>query len=289
MSALQIHFFTIVLDGMPFISWHLEQFKKLRFPWVWHVVEGVALLKHDTAWSLATGGKVPEILPSKYPSRDGTSAYLDLIAGPYNPVGKVQVYRKCCGQRWDGKIEMVREATRRIKEPCLLWQIDADELWTTEQIEECRHMFIANPDATAARFRCHYFVGPNLVITTRETYGNHDGEWLRVWRYQPGDFWMKHEPPLLLRDGQDVGFIKPLGYDETEKRGLVFQHFAYATEPQLRWKESYYGYPKAVAHWRLLQNFTSFPTLLRDFFPWVKDAAKVDRAENVGVTPLITC
>ena len=31
---------------------------------------------------------------------------------------------------WDGKREMVNEPLFNINEECLLWQIDADELWT---------------------------------------------------------------------------------------------------------------------------------------------------------------
>lgn len=50
--SLTIHFLTIVLNGEPFIRYHIEVFKQLPFKWHWHIVEGVAALKHDTAWSL---------------------------------------------------------------------------------------------------------------------------------------------------------------------------------------------------------------------------------------------
>jgi hypothetical protein len=39
---LPIHFFTIVLNGEPFIRYHEEMLSKLRCEWHWHVVEGVA-------------------------------------------------------------------------------------------------------------------------------------------------------------------------------------------------------------------------------------------------------
>ena len=54
-SALPIHFFTIVLNGEPFIRYHLERFNVLNCPWHWHIIEGLAELKHDTAWSLQFG------------------------------------------------------------------------------------------------------------------------------------------------------------------------------------------------------------------------------------------
>jgi len=59
-AALPILFFTIVLNGEPFIRHHIEVFKQLPFRWHWHIVEGVADLKHDTAWSVAQGGRITE-------------------------------------------------------------------------------------------------------------------------------------------------------------------------------------------------------------------------------------
>src|SRR5215469_14806333 len=76
-DALPIHFFTIVLNGEPFIRYHEEVFRRLTMPWHWHVIEGVALLRHDTAWSLAGGGHIPADFHDRGRSRDGTSAYLD--------------------------------------------------------------------------------------------------------------------------------------------------------------------------------------------------------------------
>src|SRR5690242_4062518 len=96
-----IHFFTIVLNGMPFITYHLDVFRQLRCRWHWHIVEGVANLVHDTAWSLASGGHISSDMHEGGRSNDGTSAYLDRIAAelPDN----ITVYRKPSGVFWDGK------------------------------------------------------------------------------------------------------------------------------------------------------------------------------------------
>src|SRR5690349_6437136 len=59
-DALPVHFFTIVLNGEPFIRYHETMLAQLPFRWHWHVIEGVAALRHDTAWSAATGGRVSE-------------------------------------------------------------------------------------------------------------------------------------------------------------------------------------------------------------------------------------
>lgn len=290
MTDLPVHFFTIVRCGQPFIRWHLDQFKQLPFRWVWHCVEGVADLKHDTAWSVPAGGRAPIVGRD-----DGTLAYLNSIQGLHGDNGRVRLTSRCCGRKWDGKIEMVREPLRHINEPCLLVEVDSDELWTAAQLITMRDLFLENPEATAAIYRCHYFVGPDLVITNYEVYGNHDGEWRRTWLFKPGDTWERHEPPVLTRKHpiscarDNVANINPLGYDKTVPEDLVFQHFAYATEQQLKFKEGYYAYRGAVEAWKRLQAHKEFPCRLADFFPWVKDDAIVDRASAVGITPLIKC
>jgi ADP-heptose:LPS heptosyltransferase len=281
---LPVHFFTIVLNGQPFIRHHIEAFKNLPFAWHWHIVEGVAELNHDTGWSKATGGKIPDQLHRGGLSLDGTTEYLDALQKEFPE--NVTLYRLPAGKFWDGKCAMVNAPLANLGEDALLWQVDADELWTYSQIIRARALFLAHPEKTAALFYCHYFVGPDLVVASRNTYGNYEHEWLRIWRYQPGDRWATHEPPRLCRGKLDLASINPFRHAETEAMGLVFQHFAYATEAQLRFKESYYGYAGAVAQWRKLQQAETFPLNLSDFFAWVKDAAVVNTAASLGLNRL---
>ncbi len=39
--ATPIRFFTIVLNGMPFLRYHLPMLQKLTIPWEWHIAEGI--------------------------------------------------------------------------------------------------------------------------------------------------------------------------------------------------------------------------------------------------------
>jgi len=287
---LPIHFLTIVLNGEPFIRYHIEVFKQLPLKWHWHIVEGVAELKHDTAWSFQLGGRITDEIHRNGYSYDGTTEYLDELAQQYPE--NITVYRKPKGVFWNGKREMVNEPLFNINEECLLWQVDADELWTVQQICTARQMFIDNPEKTAAFYWCWYFVGENLVISTRNCYAqNPQQEWLRTWRYKPGAVWVAHEPPKLaepLPNGQwrDVAAVNPFLHEETEQLGLIFQHFAYVTQGQLRFKEQYYGYTNAVSQWTELQTQTQFPVLLRQYFPWVQDTTQVDTLNSCGVVPI---
>ena len=301
MNALPIHFFTIVLNGEPFIRYHLELFKRLPFRWHWHVVDGVAELTHDTAWSVAGGGRIEAAFHDQGRSNDGTSAYLAGVAAAHR--GQVTLYQRPLGSFWDGKLAMVRAPLANIRESCLLWQVDVDELWTAEQIIRARELFLAHPAKRAAYYRCQFFVGPNHVVTSRDTYGNNSSfEWLRTWRFQPGDHWESHEPPRLYHRFEQ--WHRPLrrkrwrapfkvtdrsvfSHAETEQAGLVFQHLAYVIEAQLRFKETYYGYQGALERWRAMLAQSQFPLALKDYFPWVKDEATVGLASELGIAPML--
>lgn len=289
MKQLPIHFFTIVLNGDPFIRYHIEMLRTLNVPWHWHIVEGVAELKHDTGWALQNGGRIPDTLHRTGLSIDGTTEYLDSLKGQYPD--NITLYRKPAGQFWDGKKEMVNAPLKSINSEALLIQIDNDELWTKEQIETLHQMFLENPSKTAAVFWCWYFVGPELVVSSRNCYSqNPSYEWQRAWRYTPGSNWVAHEPPILQNDqGQDLARLNPFSHFETESAGLIFQHFSYVTKEQLLFKEQYYGYQGALSNWEKLQSNKYFPALLRDFFPWVKDSAIAEPISRFGIKPLAKC
>jgi hypothetical protein len=287
---LPVHFFTIVLNGEPFIRYHLDAFKDLPFRWHWHVVEGVAKLVHDTAWSVASGGTVDESLQFQGRSNDGTSEYLDRLAAEYPE--NISIYRKAPGVYWEGKLEMVRAPLPNLPDDCLLWQIDADEFWARAQVIKMRKLFLAFPEKTAAWFWCHYFVGPKLVVSSRNCYSQNPAyDWLRVWRYRAGMDWASHEPPRLLEkrangEATNVGTARPFLHEETERNGLIFQHFAYVLPQQIAFKEAYYGYQNAGKEWRRLQQGRARRLHLKNYFSWVRDRTTVVPVDALGITPI---
>lgn len=279
---MKVNFFTLVRNGMPFIRHHLKIFKNLSSysPWHWHIVEGVAALSHDTAWSIQSGGKVPDEALKNTLSTDGTTEYLDEVKRDYPDL--ITIYRKPMGQLWDGKLEMVQAPLANIHNECLLWQIDVDEFWTAEQIESVAKEFQRNPLKTAAWYWCNFYVGPKAVVYTRNCYSqNPKQEWLRTWKFKLGDRWDAHEPPTLSRilpDGTktDVGKINPMLHHETELLGAVFEHHAYVRESQVAFKEKYYGYVGAVKSWRHLQQDIGIlgDVPLGQYFPWVDERTR---------------
>jgi len=286
---LKIHFFTIVLNGMPFIKNHIENFKKITPQWHWHIIEGVAELKNDTAWSVANGGRVEDSFHKNGLSNDGTTEYLDSLKQQFP--NQISIYRKPNGIFWNGKIEMVNAPLPSISEECLLWEVDVDEFWLTPQINKVHELFNNNPKKFAAFYYCNYFVGPDIIVSTRSGPNNPSSNWERTWRFLPHFRWAAHEPPTLVEKmySGEIKIVRNRGIfsqEETEKVGLVFQHYAYVFQSQLQFKEVYYGYQGAVADWIRLQDNSIFPAKLSDFFKWVNDGTLVDKAGNLGIKPM---
>jgi len=253
---MMLRILTIVFNGMPFITWHLPILNRLRVRWHWHVVEGPVRNVHCDSWARPQPPGT---------STDGTTEFLNSIC--HHP--RVSLYRSML---WDGRIEMVNTPLDDIKEPCVLMQVDCDEIWKPEQLEAIVAIFDANPNIGGAEFFCRYFVGQNIIITSRNnTYGNRCGEWRRAWRYHPGQRFRSHAPPIM---NKAIGALA--SREETERMGLVFDHYAYVHQEQVRYKERVYGYDGAVDGWLKLQANRKWPVRLSEFLPWVKDDATAD-------------
>ncbi len=257
---MKINIITICLDGMPFIQRHLDEFKKLKHDWHWWVVEGVAGANRDTAWCAKLRPRL---------SQDGTTEYL-MGALKGNP--KMTIVQN---PYWNSKVTMFNNITARLRDDCVVMQIDADEIWTADQIDKIVSAFEQDATLGVMQFKCNYFVGKDIVAVGENCYGNKATEWVRAWRFRMGMTFDSHEPPVLSGNRG-----KLMGRNETEKLGLVFNHYAYATEAQVAFKEVYYKYAGAVAAWKRLQANTKWPVRLGDFLPWVTDDAQATRLQR---------
>jgi glycosyltransferase involved in cell wall biosynthesis len=288
---LPIHFFTHVLDGQPFIRYHIDILSSLDIPWHWHIIEGSASPPNTNSWPLAKGSKKTQNHYSNGRSLDGTSNYLDTLTRDY-PLN-ITVYRKPIGEVWNDNIEMLHAPLQNISEDCLLWQINSCELWTAEQIITMHSMFLSAPHRYAAFFCSHYFVGPDRVIETRNSCAlNPDYESLRVWRFHPGMQWIPDQRATLSVQALDgtpynVADINPFKHAETEAAGLVFQSLSYTIESQLRFQEEYYGHSNALENWRALQRDTRRHIQVREYLYWITGSTLAEVASDKGIFPLM--
>jgi hypothetical protein len=260
---------TIVLDGMKFLPIQLATFNRLKIPWRWIVIEGQARNVNCTAWT----AEMPPRL-----SEDGSTQWLTEMRWNHPNV----IHAKM--PSWNGKLEMFNYAMTIIhaqKEKigagdAVVMECDVDELWEAIQLETIVQFFETSADYQRMQFHCRYFLGPNIIITSRNTYGNHDAyEWYRAWRYFQSFKFLKHEAPEV---NSPPG--KTLDADTTEAMGLVFDHQAYFYEDQVRYKEKFYQYPNAVEQWRALQSAPK-PCRVGDYLKWVTDGAMCDRVVKI--------
>lgn len=256
---MRLEIVSIILDGFPYLPQHIRIFDALTqhgIDWRWTIAHGVSANLKDTSWMKA---QLPRL------SLDGTTDYLDGLARQHP---RVRVLTK---KLWLGKTEQINACLEGVEAPAIIFQVDIDEIWTAKQISTIVDHF-QNGDYDVMQFKCRYFLGPNIVASREGSYGCRNQEWTRVWRMKDSaQKFITHEPPSFAGN---QGLWMPRSTSATY--GLTFDHFAYATEKSVAYKEVVYRYPGAVAGWRRLQDNKTWPTKLKQFLPWVDDLAEAD-------------
>ena len=249
--SLPVSIFTIVLDGMPFLPLQLSTFNRLKLDWRWIVVEGAAANTGSTAWCKVQEPRL---------SQDGSTKFLNSLAG--HP--RVTVLQR---QWWEGgKDEMVQAALAQILQPCVLLQIDADELWESHQILGI-HALLSGQAYNCARFDFEYYVGLNIRVGNLDAWWAKMGYAMRAWRFMPGMRFLTHEPPVLqgIKEHCAVNAL-------TRKLGLVCEHWGLVFREQVEFKEKFYGYAGLVERWEKLQHHPGpWPASLKGWPPWQDD------------------
>lgn len=252
--------FTIVINGQPWISKHLEEFKKLTIPWRWTIVEGVSSNANCTSWCK----EFPKEFHLEGRSIDGTHEYLKTIVSD-----NVRVQNHPEGLPFNGKLEMINMALSGVDSGVVV-EVDADEMWTADQLTKIYKALKHQAPGTAMQFHCRLFVGPSKYVVTRRGFGSNYYEWFRAWAWGNEVKFISHEPPVV-----NAGDGKFISREFTEAFGLVFDHFAYASLEQVQFKEQFYGYAGLTDGWKRLQ-LTSEPVRLSKFFPQIQDKTVVD-------------
>src|SRR4029077_3215178 len=148
---------TLVLDGEPWIEKHLPTFANTYLRWNWIVVHGSCQNQGSTRWCRTQEPRF---------SGDGTAEYLASIASDDPRITLIE------SADWKSKDDMINAAVERIKEPCVLMQIDADEIYTPKNLERVVEEFMSDDSLGAIQMRCRYFVGPDLICIGDNCWSN---------------------------------------------------------------------------------------------------------------------
>lgn len=234
--------FTIIYNGKQHLlhnDFAINMAKNFDY---WILVEGAANNGGSTAWCNRHKGNIH--------SDDGTVDMIEKLKEINKNIVHVSNSRK-----WNSKDEQVNAAITEIKkltDKCFLWQVDADEYWTINDIitnEEYLNYF----DADAGLVEFDHYVGDGLLAVGDWGSGVHK----RIWKWS-GQRFLSHEPPLL----------------ENEKRSIVcpekYKHYAYYFEEDVRFKAEYYkGHESVYSGWKYLRDnidVISFPVHISVLF-----------------------
>lgn len=226
--------FSIIYNGLHHLKHrNFARFMADNFDY-WIVVEGLALPGGSTGWCNYLD------LPAR--SDDGTHEFMTAFSKQYPHV----IY--CSPDTaWTSKDNMVNEAVKIAKlitDQCYLWQVDADEIWTAEDLHDAEAALTESGKTVAAfhfnQMLCKTFDGRQLIGC---------GEWgggynTRLWKWH-GEKFVSHEPPVL--QGQSDVLHLPQRYD----------HYSYFFEQDVVFKSKYYsGHQYVYRNWKMLQTYT---------------------------------
>jgi len=226
--------FTIILNGHRHLV-HKNYYNTMSKNFdLWVIVEGLSNPGGSTSWC----NKLDSKFHNNFISNDGTSEYLD-----NNKKDNIIVVRPK-NKPWASKDEQVNAAIKEIKKyykECYLWQIDIDEQWSKNQLEESEK-YLDESNGKTGCFLCNYFVGPNQLVLGEWGEGT-GGPYRRLWKWK-GESFKTHEPPTL--NGKNgPGFLIP----------VRFNHYAYYFEEDVKFKEEYYGsYDGLYERWKKVQE-----------------------------------
>lgn len=231
---------TIIYNGLHHLKHKgFAEFMAKNFD-VWVVVEGHSKAGGSTSWCHNL-----KVSPT---SKDGTVEFMRQFALD-NP--NVTFWSR--GAYWRSKDEMVNSAIKLLKRKenfGYLWQVDADEHWTVEGLEEAERQLIESGKRQAA-FQFNHYVGKDLIAV-----GDWGSGWVNrlfLWR---GQRFISHEPSLMDTHNRTVAI-----------EGVKFDHYSYYFEQDIKWKEQYYPDCEGIFdNWSLLPNKATFPQPISALF-----------------------
>ena len=152
---------------------------------------------------------------------------------------------------WESKDEQVNKAISLIPyDECILWQVDADEVWGKTDIE-LNETVLLRSNRNCGRVQFTHIVGEHEgdLLVARGKWGS--GYVNRVWKWK-GEEFISHEPSVI-RGQRSITLPKK------------FDHYSMYFEQDVKFKSKYYkGYERLYENWKEIHRKGLFPCHAQD-------------------------
>lgn len=118
-----------------------------------------------------------------------------------------------------------------------LWQIDADEIYTIENILKIKEMLLVERPTSVGVRSCTFYGGFDSHLTGFE---QKNDNFLRIFKFMKGVYWKTHRPPTIEYPVSIE--TKHISSDELfHKWNIQMHHYSYVFPTQVKYKMDYYA------------------------------------------------
>ncbi len=223
-------FVMIVLNGMPFIEYSLKSVYDFAHEII--IIEGAV---ENCMFAANADGS----------STDGTVEFIESFPDPQKKIRLVQ-------GRWPEKCEMQNEALKHVTGN-YVWLIDSDEVYKKEDLDKIKEILRSDPSITQVNFIPDSFWKGLDYIFVSSKFFEDSCHCRRLFKYVPGSMFTTHRPPTMVWPGHNKTTEQMNLLDGTATRGMgiIFYHYSYVLDKQVKQKVELYRRYGWDRHWKL--------------------------------------
>lgn len=229
----RITFGMIVLNSEPFVRYNLRALYPFAHEII--VVEGAV----RGAEGIAT--------PDGH-SRDSTLETLRRFKAEEDPDDKLQIITRA--GFWAEKDEMSQAYAQRATGD-YLWQVDADEFYLPDAMQQVIDLLREDPQITAMSFKNVIFWGAPQYRVDSWYLRRGEDIFHRLFKWGPAYQYASHRPPTVIdSQGRDLRSLKWIDGAEMTRRGVILYHYSLLLPKQVIEKCDYYAHASWATHAR---------------------------------------
>ena len=229
-SKLRFSFIMTVLNGMPFIKYSLKSVYDFAHQII--IVEGAI---EKCMFAANPDGS----------SKDGTVEFIKSFPDPQKKIRLLQ-------DRWPEKCEMQNEALKYVTGD-YVWLIDSDEVYKRQDLEKIKEILRSDSSITQVNFiPDNFWKGVDYIFVSSKLF-QHRWHFRRLFKYVPGAIFTSHRPPTMAWPGSDrtTEQMHFLCGTTTRKLGIIFYHYSYVLDQQVKQKIQLYDRYGCGRDWNL--------------------------------------